>query len=109
MKRIPIRAAKSIAKEFNQRQVILLTWDGERSHLVSYGATVEDCDQAAMGAKKVMDALGWEGKAPEPSRVRKLQKEIEKLKDEIQELKNWGRALNDDNWVDRMIDSRSDS
>ena len=55
---IPI-AAKRIAKEFGQRQVILGTWDGSTARVVTYGQTVAECDQAAQGGDRVKAALGW--------------------------------------------------
>lgn len=72
-KRIPISAAERIATEHDCQQVILVAWDGELTHVVTYGKTVEDCDQAAQGGDFVKKALGW----PEslrgdlPSRVQK--------------------------------------
>lgn len=72
-KRIPIAAAKRIGDEFAQRQVIVVTWDGETTHVVTYGASLADCDQAAQGGNRVKAALGW----PEalckaaPARVRR--------------------------------------
>lgn len=46
-KRIPIATAKRVAKEHGLKQVLLIGWDGERTHVVTYGATKEDCAQAA--------------------------------------------------------------
>lgn len=75
-KRIPIAAAKRIAKDHDCRQVILCAWDGELVHVVTYGRSIEDCDQAAQGGDLVKAALGW----PEslqgdlPSRVAKWKK-----------------------------------
>lgn len=61
MKRLPIKAAKDLAKKYGQSQVILITWD-EKDHLthtVSYGDTVKACEQAAKGANLVRRALGF--------------------------------------------------
>jgi hypothetical protein len=79
-KRIPIAAARRFAQEHNLRQVIVLAWDGELTHVVTYGKTLEDCDQAAAGGNKLKAALGWpESLRAEPSRVRKLLARIAEL------------------------------
>lgn len=57
--RLPIKAAKDVAREYDCRQVILVAWDGERTHVVTYGKTTEECDQAAQGGDLVKKALGW--------------------------------------------------
>lgn len=83
--RIPVTVAKRLAKELDLRQVILLAWDGKLSHVVSYGATIEDCDQAAQGADNMKKAMGWpESLNTAPSRVKKLQAEVDRLKKELQ-------------------------
>lgn len=46
-KRIPIMTAKEVAKKHDLKQVLLIGWDGERVHVVTYGATKADCDAAA--------------------------------------------------------------
>lgn len=78
--KIPITAAKTVANEYACRQVILMAWDGERTHCVTYGKTVEDCDQAAQGGNRIKAALGWpESLMAEPSRVKKLKARIAEL------------------------------
>jgi hypothetical protein len=42
-KRIPIKAANNIAQEYNCTQVLLLAFDGELTHCVTYGKTKADC------------------------------------------------------------------
>lgn len=70
-KRIPISAAKQIANEHDCRQVIVLAWDGDLTHVVTYGRSEEDCDQAAQGGDKLKSALGWPATANAlPSRVK---------------------------------------
>lgn len=61
MKRLPIQAAKDLAKKYDQDQVILVTWDKKdnRIHSVSYGKTRSDCKQAAIGINMVREALGF--------------------------------------------------
>jgi hypothetical protein len=73
--RIPIAAAKRIAKDHDLRQVILVAWDGKLMHVVTYGKSVEDCDQAAEGGNRIKKGLGWPEMLckEEPSRVKKLQ------------------------------------
>lgn len=46
-KRIPITTAKEVAEKHDLKQVLLIGWDGERVHVVTYGATKEDCAKAA--------------------------------------------------------------
>lgn len=46
-KRIPIVAAKRIAEQFDLKQCLLIGWDGENTHVVTYGKTKADCDAAA--------------------------------------------------------------
>lgn len=71
--RIPIAAAKRIAEEFGQRQVVLVTWDGETTHVVTYGKSVADCEQAAQGGNFVKKAMGWPEAlcAARPARARR--------------------------------------
>lgn len=60
-KRIPISAAKRFADEFGLRQVVVLGYDGERTHIVTYGKTKEDCRQAAIAQD------WWNGKVLPPT------------------------------------------
>ena len=61
--RIPVSAARRIADDYRQRQVIVVAWDGETTHVATYGATAEECRQAAQGGNRVKAALGWPPKA----------------------------------------------
>ncbi len=58
---IPIEAAKRIADEYDQNQVIIVTFDKQtgETHVVTYGRTIEECKQAAQGGNFVKKALGW--------------------------------------------------
>ena len=59
-RRIPITTAKAVVtKHPDVKQVILLAWDGERTHVVTYGKTHRDCEQAAAGGTEVKCNLGW--------------------------------------------------
>jgi hypothetical protein len=79
-KRIPISSAKRFAQENDCKQVIIAAWDGELTHIVTYGATTEDCAQAALGGNRIKEALGWpKDLRTEPSRVRQLQARIKEL------------------------------
>lgn len=84
--RIPIQAAKDVAEKHGCKQVILMAWDGEKAHVVTYGKTLEDCYQAALGGDRIKKALGWpESLNAEPSRVKKLKAEIAELKSKLEE------------------------
>ena len=87
--RIPISAAKEIAKQHKCRQVVLLAWDGERTHVVTYGVTTEECDQAAQGGNLVKKALGWPETLliGETSRVKRLKQRIAELEGELATMK----------------------
>jgi hypothetical protein len=70
-KRIPIAEARRVAEAHGLTQVVLLGFDGERVHVVTYGATKEDCRQAALAQEF------WSGSfdlgAPDPlHKARKL-------------------------------------
>jgi len=82
-KRIPIKAAKELADDFLLKQVIIVAWDGKLTHVVTYGKTLEDCDQAAQGGNFVKKALRWpESLMTEPSRVKSLKARIKELENE---------------------------
>jgi len=46
-KRIPIKTAKEVAEKHDLTQVLLIGYDGDRVHIVTYGKTKEDCAAAA--------------------------------------------------------------
>lgn len=56
-KRISITSAEKYCKEQKCKQVIIVAWDGEYTHVVTYGITKEDCRQAAIGSVLVKTAL----------------------------------------------------
>ena len=58
-KRIPIAAAREVSQRYDLKQVLLIGWDGERVHIVTYGQTKADCAAAA----KAQDF--WTGKIKE--------------------------------------------
>lgn len=59
-KEVPIEAAKRIAEEFDKSQVIIVCWDPEHclTHVTTYGKSLKDCEEAAMGGDFVREALG---------------------------------------------------
>lgn len=58
-KHIPISTAKLVADKHNLKQVLLIGYDGDLVHIVTYGKTKNDCDLAA----KAQDF--WQGKIKE--------------------------------------------
>lgn len=45
--KIPIVAAKNIAHQYGLKQCLLIGFDGELAHVVTYGRTKADCEAAA--------------------------------------------------------------
>jgi len=78
IKRIPIKVCKEISQKYKQAQVILVTWDAieGRTHVVTYGQSLKDCEQAAIGGNKVKKALGWPDEMCDavPARISKTRK-----------------------------------
>jgi hypothetical protein len=56
-KRIPISAAKRVVEEQGLKQVVLLAYDGQLVHVVTYGETKKDCAEAAKSGAWIMSAL----------------------------------------------------
>ena len=90
-KRIPVKAAKEVANNYDKDQVILLCFgrgDG-KTWVTTYGKTVVDCDQAAQAGNWLKEHfLHWEDHVDEPKRVTRMKKEIKELKAEVKELKS---------------------
>lgn len=61
MNKIPISVAQKISEEYDMSQVIVVTWDKVegRTHVVTYGKSLQDCTEAAQGGNFVKKALGW--------------------------------------------------
>lgn len=58
-KRVPIKAAKDLANDYNKEQVIVVTFCPQTGYTVTtYGKTKKLCQDAAKGGKFVMDAIG---------------------------------------------------
>lgn len=90
--RIPISAAQDIAKTHGCKQVIIAAWDGQKTHIVTYGTSVEMCDQAAQGGNLIKRALGWPESMcnAEPSRIKKLNARIKELETELADARAIG-------------------
>lgn len=60
-KRLPISALKKLAKEFDKDQVIVLAWDKTTgvTHVTTYGKSIVDCEQAAIGGNRIKAFMGW--------------------------------------------------
>lgn len=86
-KRIPIAAAKAVGKKYpDVRQVILIAWDGDNTHVVTWGRSVEDCAQAAHGGNLAKNQFGWPEDLcrEEPNRVKKLRERIVELEEQLE-------------------------
>jgi hypothetical protein len=79
-KQIPISELKALATANNLKQVVLFGWDGEHQHVVTYGDSIEDCDQAAQAGDHLKKQFKWDkGMDIYPSRVQALKNEISEL------------------------------
>lgn len=77
---IPIDDAKQFGKDHNLKQVIIFGWDGEQTHVVTWGKSIKDCAQAAEGANKIKTNWGWpEEMIAEPARVTELKRKLENM------------------------------
>lgn len=88
-KPVTISAAREVAKKYDKNQVIIVTWDKThgREHVTSYGATLEECGQAARGAQRIQQALHWP-----PEDIIKIKPSKADLQKQIDEFK---RAIRD--------------
>jgi translation initiation factor IF-3 len=61
--RIPVYVARELAEERDVDMVVILAHDHATNtrHVVSYGKTKADCEQAAKSARWAKAALGFEG------------------------------------------------
>ena len=104
-KRIPTLAASDIAKAHDCRQVIIVAWDGQQIHVVTYGATEDECFQPAEGGNLVKRALGWPESLcnAEPNQVKKLRAKLTAREDMIRDLE--GRLKHGDD-VSKMVNTQ---
>ena len=66
-KRIPIKAAREVAEKHGLRQALIIGFDGERVHVVTYGRTKEECALAAQAQDF------WTGRIREMSFTERVQ------------------------------------
>ena len=59
MKRVPVKAAKNLCEENGLRQVIVIGWDGEKQHIVTYGMTKKECEEAAYASNILQEYFSW--------------------------------------------------
>lgn len=83
-KTISWEVAKELADRLDLDQVIVWAWQREGSqHLLTYGKTVKDSDQAAQGGNHIKTALlGWPASLAlaVPDRVEKCREALERAK-----------------------------
>lgn len=81
VKRIPISILKDVSKKYGQTHVVMMTFDRSSglTHIVTYGKSVKDCEQAAEGGNFIKKVLGWPDKLCHvtPARSRKSQENKE--------------------------------
>ena len=104
MKRLPIKAAKEVARAYKLRQVILVAWDGAAMHVVTYGTSVVDCDHAAQGGNIVKRAIKFPEAlcVAEPQRVVRMRDEISRLLEALEpfvRIEERLRAEYDSGWA----------
>lgn len=90
---IPFEVAKRIATDHELRQVILVCWDGVRTHVVTYGVDLVESAQAGQGGNVVKRALGWPESLCDawPARIEALHTEIGELKAKLAAVKEGHR------------------
>jgi len=65
MKRIPIKAAKDVAKKYGMSRVVLVFFESDENqqlgpqHVVTWGRTYRDCVEAARLGNRFKRVLGW--------------------------------------------------
>ena len=87
---IPIKEAKNLAKEYHLTHVIIYGFDQNNNvqHVVTYGKSLDQCDQAAKLGNMMKEGLGFPKSLckDEPSRITKLKTRIKELEKEILSL-----------------------
>lgn len=88
-KSVPVDALKVLCDEQNLKIAVLLGWDGDLNHVVTYGETVSQSDHAATYGNTLKKQLGWSDDLQMPSpKVTALVEENEGLKAKIIELES---------------------
>lgn len=88
---ITIKRLKELSEKYKLGTIIIFARNdnGQSTQIVSYGRTAEQSSRAAIFANKLKVALGWpERLYSDPSRIKRYQKEIKGLKDQIKNLIN---------------------
>lgn len=84
---IPVADLQAIGERYKLSQVILVAWDGAREHVVTWGRTLDDADNAADGGNLVKAALHWPPSRYSTSgRVGELVKHANALLDRIVQM-----------------------
>lgn len=78
-KSIPVKFAADVGQKNQCQQIILLAWDGQLTHIVTWGKTADDCAQAAAGGNMLKAKWGWPECNDQPSRVKQLEKRVAEL------------------------------
>jgi len=85
---IPVSTLQALAETLQLRQVILVAWDGDTTHVVTYGGTAEDSANAAAGGNRVKTMLDWPASLQSESpKVAALEKELADLKAKMESWK----------------------
>lgn len=86
--KIPINDLKELSKKRKLTHAILFAiGEDDVPWIVTYGKLTEQAGQSADFGNKMKELLKWpESSQAQPSRVRKLQREVEEYKLEIQRL-----------------------
>ena len=78
-KKMPISAAKELAKKYDKDQIIILAWDKTTGDhwVTTYGKSIEDCAQAAEGGNRIKEFLGFPKEAyqSKPARIKRKEKQ----------------------------------
>lgn len=84
---LPVSAAERLATEHGQHQVIVLCWDGQRTHVVTWGDTPETAAQAAEAGNRIKRFLGWPEDLcrAESAKVARMRARIAELEGRLQE------------------------
>ena len=83
-KHISVSSIAAYSKPLGLKQAIRTAWDGERTHVVTWGHDAEQCAQAAVGGNRVKAALNWPADLQcESASTVRLKKRIKELEAEL--------------------------
>ena len=84
---IPVSSAQALAESLDLRQVVIVAWDGDKTHVVTYGGSAADSDNAAKAGNQVKKMLGWpENLQSESPKVLQLQERVAELEKRLADL-----------------------